>query len=246
MRAFVGGSAYWISDEWECRFAVLNCEQFSGKHTGEYIAAKFEFVLNDWNIPKEYVHVVIRNNAANMVKAFECAELSSFGAVCICCSWRPMTVYSTRSLSQMLGPCRRLVGHFKHSTQASQHLTNIQHELKCDELCPVQDVSTSWNSTFYIDRLLEIKRSVTLFCAETDGMQNKTVDTDLEHVESTKECQSQGDHSPVNVKFPDISLTFCGTLTNAALTRPNPKPCFHLLYQLFVSAHCTNTFRMMQ
>ena len=56
----------------------------------------------------------------------------------------------------------------------------IQHELQCDKLRPVQDVSTRWNSTFYmIERLLQIKRSVTLFCAETDGMQNKTLTSNM-------------------------------------------------------------------
>jgi len=37
----------------------------------------------------------------------------------------------------------------------------------------------------------------------------------------------------VNVKFPDISPTFCGTPTHAAHPNLNPKPCFHLLHQLY-------------
>lgn len=49
-RAFVGVSAHWISNEWERRFAVLNCDEFSAKHNGENIAAKFNRVLNDWNL----------------------------------------------------------------------------------------------------------------------------------------------------------------------------------------------------
>ena len=48
----------------------------------------------------------------------------------------------------------------------------------------------------------------------------------------------QGDHSPVNVKFPEISRTFCGTpFTHATLTDPQPKPRFHLLHQLY-SHYC--------
>jgi len=36
----------------------------------------------------------------------------------------------------------------------------------------------------------------------------------------------QGEHSPRNVKFPDISPTSCSTPTHAALIHPNPKSCF--------------------
>jgi len=36
----------------------------------------------------------------------------------------------------------------------------------------------------------------------------------------------QGDHSQGNVKFPDLALTYCGTPTNAALTRPQLKTAF--------------------
>jgi len=68
------------------------------------------------------------------------------------------------------------VGHFKHSALASHRLKEIQQELQCDVLHPVQDVSTRWNSTYYmVERLLKIKRSVSVFCAETDGMQDKSL-----------------------------------------------------------------------
>jgi len=116
-KAFVGVSAHWIRNAWEHTFAVLNCEEFSGKHTGENMAAKFESVLNEWNIPKESVHVVIRDNAANTVKAFECAALSSFG-----CSLHTLQlaindrIFNQKSVSDALAVCRRLVGHFIRET----------------------------------------------------------------------------------------------------------------------------------
>ena len=78
-KAFIGVSAHWVSNDWERKFAVLNCKEFSGRHSGEMMAQKFETVLADWNIPKQSCHVVIHDNAANMVRAFRCANIPSVG-----------------------------------------------------------------------------------------------------------------------------------------------------------------------
>ena len=176
-KAFIGVSAHWIDNEWQRKFAVLNCEVFSGRHTGDMIAWKFETVLADWHIAKESCHVVLRDNASNMVRAFQHANIDSLG-----CALHTLQlaihdcIFDQRVVSDALAVCRRLVGHFKHSSQASQRLADIQRELQTDVLRPVQDVSTRWNSTYLtIDRLLKIKRSVSVLCSETDGMSDKTL-----------------------------------------------------------------------
>jgi len=179
--AFIGVSAHWISQDWERKFAVLCCESFSGRHTGEKIAAKFDSVLSDWGIRKEVCHVVIRDNAANMVKAFQSANINSIG-----CSLHTFQlsihdcIFDQRAVSDALAICRRLVGHFKHSALSSQRLADIQRDLQCEVLRPVQDVCTRWNSTYYmIERLLKIKSSISVFCSETDGMQEKTLTANM-------------------------------------------------------------------
>ena len=179
--AFIGVSAHWISQDWERKFAVLCCESFSGRHTGEKIAAKFDSVLSDWGIQKEACHVVIRDNAANMVKAFQSANINSIG-----CSLHTFQlsihdcIFDQRAVSDALAISRRLVGHFKHSALSSQRLADIQRDLQCEVLRPVQDVCTRWNSTYHmIERLLKIKSSISVFCSETDGMQDKTLTANM-------------------------------------------------------------------
>jgi len=176
-KAFIGVSVHWIDSQWDRKFAVLNCEEFSARHSGDMIAEKFETVLAAWNIPKESCHLVLRDNAANMVRAFQHADIPSLG-----CSLHTLQlaihdcIFDQRAVSDALAVCRRLVGHFKHSALASHRLKEIQQELQCDVLRPVQDVSTRWNSTYYmVERLLKIKRSVSVFCAETEGMQDKSL-----------------------------------------------------------------------
>ena len=179
--AFIGVSAHWINQNWERKFAVLCCESFSGRHTGEKIAAKFESVLSDWEIQREACHIVVRDNAANMVKAFQSANINSIG-----CSLHTFQlsihdcILDQRSVSDALAICRRLVGHFKHSSLSSQRLADIQRDLQSEVLRPVQDVSTRWNSTYnMIARLLKIKSSISVFCSETEGMQDKTLTANM-------------------------------------------------------------------
>ena len=169
-RSFIGMAGLWIDAGWQQKFAILSCEEFTGKHSGERIAAKFVSVLECWGISKPKIHTVMRDNATNMLKAFRDAEIPSVG-----CTLHTLQlaihdcILDQRAVSDALAACRRLVGHFKHSSAASHHLTELQKELHCDVLRPIQDVSTRWNSTYYmIQRLLAIKRSLSVYCTETD------------------------------------------------------------------------------
>jgi len=78
-KPFIGVSVHWIDSHWDRKFAVLNCEEFNGRHSGDMIAEKFGTVLTAWNIPKESCHLVLRDNAANTVRAFLHADIPSLG-----------------------------------------------------------------------------------------------------------------------------------------------------------------------
>ena len=58
-------------------------------------------------------------------------------------------------VSQLLSQCRSLVGHFSHSVQAKQRLQTIQQSIQGHPLKKLlQDVSTRWNSTYYMTKCL--------------------------------------------------------------------------------------------
>jgi len=46
-KAFIGLSAHWIDGDWNRKFAVLNCEQFSGRHTGELLGVYWQSVFSE-------------------------------------------------------------------------------------------------------------------------------------------------------------------------------------------------------
>lgn len=49
-----------------------------------------------------------------------------------------------------LARARRLVGHFHHSAKSSGILRRKQIDLHFPQLCLIQDVSTRWNSSYYM------------------------------------------------------------------------------------------------
>ncbi|GBO99016.1 Zinc finger BED domain-containing protein 4 [Eumeta japonica] len=52
---------------------ILKCEEFHERHTGDVIASKFESMLNEWNILKEQVHCMVRDEGSNMKRAMSLA-----------------------------------------------------------------------------------------------------------------------------------------------------------------------------
>ena len=74
-------TAHWVDSSFQRQSAVLQAQELSERHTGEYIAVKITKMLEEWKITLSLVHVVIRDNGSNMVKAMTEANLPSFGCV---------------------------------------------------------------------------------------------------------------------------------------------------------------------
>ncbi|KAK7886509.1 hypothetical protein WMY93_026130 [Mugilogobius chulae] len=73
-------------------------------------------------------------------------------------------VLSQRSISDCIAFGRKMVGHFKHSQVATRALVDLQTKLGMKPARLQQDVSTRWNSTFYMLRsLLQQKRALAAY-----------------------------------------------------------------------------------
>lgn len=70
-------TAQWIDGDFTLQQIMLHAQQFWCSDTGRAIASVFEEILATWAIPKSSVHVVVRDNAKNMVKGMEEAGVSS-------------------------------------------------------------------------------------------------------------------------------------------------------------------------
>ena len=149
---------------------------FSGSHTGENISMELNTVANRWDIEHTKIHLLIHDSGANMVKGVRLAKYDS--ARCFIHTLQRAINESLKvqtEVTAMIAAGRRLVTHFNHSGLAQEKLLMIQKELSLPQHQLVQDISTRWNSTFYlIERLLEQKRAISLYVADHDTLVNLT------------------------------------------------------------------------
>ena len=112
-----------LTDTFARNSAVLQVMPLEESHTGEYMAGKYLEMLAEWEIKHDRVHLVLHDNAANMAKAMRDASLTSLG--CFAHTLQRVVhdgVLSLRVVMDALAVCRKIVGHFKHSSTAYGHL----------------------------------------------------------------------------------------------------------------------------
>lgn len=143
----------------------LACKKFPGSHTGDAIAEAFNSLLQEWNIKREHIHLVLADNAANMRNGFVKAKVNY--EACFIHSLQLViqdAIGSQRSVSDLIAKSRKIVSHFNHSQTACDKLSKLQEQLNLPKHKLFQDVQTRWNSSFYLlSRLLEQKQAVNLY-----------------------------------------------------------------------------------
>ena len=87
----------------------------AGSHTSDNIASCIETMLDNWNLRE--THVIVRDNAANISKALETADVANIGCfahtIQLCVN-KPLESkeQNLQFLSHLLAQCRAIVGHF--------------------------------------------------------------------------------------------------------------------------------------
>ena len=124
-------------------------------------------MFTEWKIPKENVglHIVLRDNARNMVKAMEECGVKSLGCMAHLGQLAVHdAVLSQRSVVDSLAIARKIVGHFKSSPLGTSQLRDIQIEMGMKTKRLQQDVLMHWNSTFLMmTTLLEQKHALVMY-----------------------------------------------------------------------------------
>jgi len=67
--ALLSLTTQWIDSSFALRRATLHVQEFRGSHSTERIKQSMEKMLNNWGIENQRVHIILRDNAANMKKA---------------------------------------------------------------------------------------------------------------------------------------------------------------------------------
>lgn len=173
--SFISLTAHWLEKSGSRSSFVLAIKHFPGRHTGNAIAEVLSTILQAWQI-EEKVHITIADNAANMRKAMQ--EAGMLYQPCFIHSIQLViteSLKSQRSVLDVMGVARKIVGHFSHSQLACDKLKVIQEQLNIPVKKLIQDVETRWNSSYYmLERLLEQKRAINLYIADNAGLTDLT------------------------------------------------------------------------
>lgn len=145
---------------------VLTTCDVPTSHTGENLAEIMTNILTEWKILTK-VSAIVTDNGANMVKM--CDLLGIRHMPCFAHTLN-LTLEDSMKLSQVediTNKCKAIVKFFKKSSVGWRALKLAQKERNPDStpLKMLQEVSTRWNSTFYMmKRILQLSDVLALVC----------------------------------------------------------------------------------
>lgn len=145
---------------------------FPVAHTGSNISDVVQEVVEQYKIPPYKIHMIVHDNAANMIKGITNTGYSSLSCFLHTCQLVIHdAIFEQRIIKDIITNCRQITGHFNHSPSAYIKLESLQkqHGLKTHKL--VQDVSTRWNSSYLmLERIAEQKAALTSYCADVPNL----------------------------------------------------------------------------
>ena len=161
-------TARFVTHEFIVNHVILQVTHFPESHTGHNISKFINEALQTWEIPHEKIHAVLTDNAANVMAAIKESNLGNKHLPCLIHTLQlciQKKIFREQGASDAIAVFRALAGHFHHSSSAVTKLKEIQSQLKLPEHKIFQDVSTRWNSTYYmLERFIEQKKAIALYC----------------------------------------------------------------------------------
>jgi len=114
-----------------------------GRHTGAILSHEYYNMLAKWEIKPEQLHLIIRGNASNMVKAMGDGGFEDLG--CFAHALQLVIhdgILSQRAIKDVLTISQSIVGYFKRFPLAYSHLKVIQDNLHLPKHNLKQDTPT--------------------------------------------------------------------------------------------------------
>jgi hypothetical protein len=170
IQSFYSLTARFLTAEYKVRNVILQVAYFPESHTGLNISKFLNESLQTWEIPQDKIYTVLTDNAANVLSAIKESNVANNKHLPCVIHTMQLCIQNKlfkeqRAVSDTLAVFRALAGHFHHSSSAVARLKEIQIQLNLPEHKLIQDVSTRWNSTYYmLERFCEQKKAIALYC----------------------------------------------------------------------------------
>ena len=144
-----------ISDGWELCSQILLTREMEECYTGVNISERLLEAAKEWGITDEHVSGLVRDNAANTILGADLTGWPHFGCAAHTLQLSVNAGLAHPTTDKAIAVARKLDGHFKHSVVATTALKEKQVQLNIKQHHLIKNVSTRWNSTFMINRLVE-------------------------------------------------------------------------------------------
>ena len=157
-QSYITVTCHYLLDDWTLSSQVLATKHVTERHTGANIAEEVRSIIDDYSL--QDVACITHDNAANMELAMQHLGLPHLG-----CAGHTLQLcvhdgLKLPELSKTLARCRNIVAYFHRSVLANDALEKRQKQENPNKkpLSLIQDVSTRWNSTFFLlERLIALR-----------------------------------------------------------------------------------------
>lgn len=158
-RGYLGLTCHYLEND-ELISIMIGVKELEDRHTSDYLALIIRNLCFDWNIEVDKIVAIVTDNGANIVKAvYDFAGRKKH----LPCFAHTLNLVVDKAISETAGfealitKVKSIVTYFKQSVHASDELRKLQKDNDSDIQKLIQDVSTRWNSTFYmLERFVQL------------------------------------------------------------------------------------------
>ncbi|XP_073525533.1 E3 SUMO-protein ligase ZBED1-like [Phyllobates terribilis] len=155
--SFMSVTCHFI-DNYKMVSCLLDCFEFTDKHTSENLADELLRVAKEWGVESKVI-CCVTDNAANITKAIKNPKWNHHP--CLAHTINLMVRDALKEIKPTVDKVKSIVEFFHRSTTATMKLKSTQQQMGRPELRSQQECVTRWNSTLHmLKRLLESKDAI--------------------------------------------------------------------------------------
>ena len=161
MHSYMGVTIHFIDINFCLSSYLFDVKELLDNHTGENIAEHLSKIMNDWHLSSANLSGVTIDNGSNMLKAVSTLHWGHMPCFSHTLQLAVQVAMKLPAVSRAIAHCKRLINHFHHSVQSTQILRSKQKSLKHPQHSLIQEVSTRWNSSYYMmERIIKQQQPI--------------------------------------------------------------------------------------
>ncbi|CAG9839181.1 unnamed protein product [Diabrotica balteata] len=177
MESYMGITVHYLDDDFKFISLLLDCSNLPVQHTSINLAKELKRVFVEWKVENKIL-MVVSDNAANIKCAIKNdIKMKHFGCFAHTINLIVNDGLKDGEIIKILNKIKNTVSHFKKSSTATAKLLDYQKNQGIgNPLKLLQDVSTRWNSTFYmLERFIHLEETVKAITAITNMDANNSL-----------------------------------------------------------------------